>query len=55
MLKHTEEEAERLLLMVSEKHRLEKQETEQKAYKTLEEHGAWASAQMAASEERARH
>ena len=55
MLRHTEEEAARLLLMVSEKHRLDKQETEQRAYKTLEEHGAWTSAQMAASEEKARN
>ena len=45
MLRHTEE-AERLLLMVSEKHRLDKPETEQRAYKTLEEHGAWASTQI---------
>ena len=41
--------------MVSEKHRLEKRETEQRAYKTLEEHGAWTSAQVAASEDKARH
>ena len=54
MLKQTEQEAERILLMVNEQHRREKQETEQRAYKTLEEHGAWTSSQVAASEKRAR-
>ena len=54
MLKHTEQEAEQLIMAISEKHRLEKQETEQRAYKTLEEHGAWTAAQIAESEHRAR-
>ena len=55
MLRHTEEEAERLLLMVNQEHRREKQETEQRAFRTLEELGAWTSSQVAASEERARN
>ena len=54
MFKHTEQEAEQLIMAMSEKHRLEKQETEQRAYKTLEEHGAWTAAQIAESENRAR-
>ena len=54
MLKQTEQEAERILLMVNQEHRRDKQETEQRAYQTLEEHGAWTSSQVAASEQRAR-
>ena len=54
MLIQTEQEAERILLMVNEQHRRDKQETEQRAYETLEEHGAWTSSQVAASEKRAR-
>ena len=54
MLKQTEQEAERILLMVTQEHRRDKQETEQRAYQTLEEHGAWTSKQVAASEQRAR-
>jgi len=54
MLKQTEQEAERILLMVNQEHRRDKQETEQRAYRTLEEHGAWTSTQVAASEQRAR-
>ncbi len=54
MLKQTEQEAERILLMVNQEHRRDKQETEQRAYNTLEEHGAWTSKQVAASEQKAR-
>ena len=54
MLKQTEQEAERILLMVNQEHRLEKQATEQRAYQALEEHGAWTSKQVAASEQKAR-